>query len=121
MSFVAWSGRGYMVALINLVAAGIVFGGWYLAGLLPGTRLQIAIAFALWGVLSGAAVFFWARAADAAPPSVLIDRDSGREVAVKNGAGTFGYIPSRYSAYLNPVAGIVLAYLVLYTDVLTRH
>jgi len=121
MSSVAWSGRGYVVGLINLATAGLVFGSWYLLGMLPGSRSQVGLAFLLWGLTSGAAIFFWARAADAQAPTTLIDKDSGREFEVHDGAGTFGYVASRHNAWLNVLGGAALAYSVAYTSLLARY
>jgi hypothetical protein len=104
---IVWSGWGIMVPVFNVLA-------FFLGAILIGqahldTKITEAAGLALWGVLAGVAIYFSARAIESKKGRVLIDEATQRRIVFKPSAGSFFFIPTRYWAFINPAAGVLLA------------
>jgi hypothetical protein len=106
---IIWSGWGILVPLLNVVG---LFASVALIGLLGLSPAQSAPATtALWGVLSGLAVFFVARLIENKPGRTFIDAATDQRFTVRPSAGSFFFIPTRVWAFITPVVGVTLAVL----------
>ena len=103
---IIWSGWGILVPVI--VAVAFVICALALGGLLPeayGAAVGVAVA----GVVSGVALWFVARALDGREGRFMIDEKTGQRVELRKTAGSFFFIPTRFWAFIMPVAGLLLA------------
>ena len=108
----AWSGKGWIVGLCNLVGFApaillFLFLPW------PSFDAATAVLFLVWGVASGAAVWFAVRAIEAKAPRELIDAQTGERHIIPADAGTFSWLPAKWWAVINPVFSVVIAGLAL--------
>ena len=104
----AWSGKGWIVGLCNLLgfAPAILL---FLYAPLPSLDMATAVLFGVWGVVSGAAIWFAVRNIESKPPRELIDAETGERHVIPADAGTFSGLPARWWAIINPAFCVVIA------------
>ncbi len=113
---IAWSGRGYVIAFANLIGAGIALALGLALHLNVKSKPDAAAAMAAWGVFSGILAFIFVRIVESRPPRTLIEKSTGRELTIPSSAGTFGFLPAKHFAWLNPLFGVLLAAIIWYAD-----
>lgn len=96
---IIWSGRGWIVPLLNVVAfVGYAFSLQPFYHTETSALLNVATVgacAALWGGAAAAAIYFVAKRIESAPARVLIDKETGREIKLRKTAGTFFFVPTR--------------------------
>lgn len=105
---IIWRGWGILVPLFLIV--GLVISA-ALRGLAGGAAAGPAQALMplLTGVIAGGGIWFAARAIEARPGRIFIDKATGREIKVGANAGSFFFIPTRYWAFIALGLGVLLA------------
>jgi hypothetical protein len=108
---IVWSGWGILIPVFNVVG---FFAAAFLVNALGLPReLGTPVGIGVWGAVTGLAVFLAARVIESKPGRVFIDAATERRITVKPSAGSFFFIPTRWWAYINPIAAAVLAVLVV--------
>jgi hypothetical protein len=110
---IIWSGRGWVVPAINLVAW--VLFAFALQPFYHKETSQVAnvaivglIAFVV-GAASAGAIYVIAKRIESKPPRVLIDKATGREIKLRKSAGTFFFIPTRVWPFISAALWVLLA------------
>ena len=106
-----WRGHGGLVALFMVAAFIAALGITTALGTLETPSLINGVAFAGCFVAAGGALWFIARRVEARPGRVMIDKETGREITIGGGAGSFMFIPTRYCAILLVVIGLLVGWI----------
>ncbi len=107
---IIWSGWGAAIVL-----GGAVLGG--LVGSLVHTLTQSGIAWSVGifvgGLVAGGLIHWVAQLIESAPGRTLVDQASGQTLVWKKSAGSVFFIPTRYWAFIVPVAFLAVAVVLL--------
>jgi len=105
MFLIIWRGWGVLVPVF--IVLGFVVG-WGFSSVIPGphTPYTLPVSFLVTGVVAATGIWFTARAIEARPGRVLVDKATGREFKVGANAGSLFFIPTRYWTFI--VAGLAL-------------
>jgi len=108
MFFLIWRGWGILVPVF--VVLGFVVGVGF-SSLVPGAHSPYAmpVSYAVAGLVAGVGIWFTARAIEARPGRVLVDKATGREFKVGANAGSLFFIPTRYWAFVALGLGLILS------------
>ena len=110
---IVWSGWGFLVAVFFVVgfAIGIPVGPLVSAD--PNTAMAVSVAIG--GLLAGLGSFLLARQIEKGEGRAFIDEATQQRIVVRKHAGSLFFVPTRYWAYVAPVLGIALAFVVMAT------
>jgi len=106
--FIVWRGWGILVPLflvVGIVVTGLVRSLFGAAPIGPAQALLPLLT----GLVAGGAIWFAAKALEARPDRIFIDKATGREIKVGANAGSFFFIPTRYWAFIALGLGALLA------------
>lgn len=108
---IVWSGWGFLVIFFFLggCVVGIPVGALFPDD--PDASLAATLITA--GLIAGLASFLFARKIEGGEGRAFIDEATGQRIVVKRSAGSLFFIPTRYWAYVAPVATIALAVLMM--------
>lgn len=103
---IVWRGWGILVPVFLIIA---FVAATAIRNMIGGpTTAVTCLVFTLTDVAAGLAIWFAARALEARPGRVLVDKQTGREVKFGASAGSFFFIPTRYWAFLSVGLGLVV-------------
>lgn len=104
---IVWSGWGIIVPVFIIIAFLVSAP---VAGLVTSDAdLMMAISTIVAGLLAGLATFLTARKLEAGEGRAFIDEATQQRIVVRRSAGSLFFIPTRYWAYIIPIAAVVLA------------
>lgn len=103
---IVWSGWGFLVAIFAVIG---FFIGIPVSGLISqDSNIASAIAIILAGLVAGLGSFLLARQIEKGEGRAYIDEATQQRIVVRPSAGSLFFVPTRYWAYIAPVAGIAL-------------
>jgi len=105
---IIWRGWGILVPVFVIVGMLAASFARQLFGAASASTAQALLPL-LTGVIAGGGIWFAAKAIEARPGRVFIDKATGREIKVGANAGSFFFIPTRYWAYIAAGLGLLLA------------